>query len=88
MEEARLPDLHEELAALEAEEALVSASRRRLHHQLDFGFAHETTRVRERELSDRRRELHRRIDELREVLGLPVGARRASDESTPEQQAG
>jgi len=87
MEEARLTDLHEELAALEAEEAIVSASRRRLHHQLDFGFAQETTRVRERELSDRRRELHRRIDELREVLGLPV-ARRASDESTLEQQAG
>jgi len=43
MEEASLDDLGEELAALEAEETRVSAERRRLHHQIDYGFATETT---------------------------------------------
>jgi hypothetical protein len=48
----------------------VSAERRRLHQQIDFGYATETTRAREREVSDERHELHRRIDELRGLLGL------------------
>ena len=78
-----------ELAALEAEEADVSAERRRLHQQIDHGFATETTRLREREVSDHRRELHRRIDALRERLGLPAGSRWASgQESTPREKAG
>lgn len=62
MDERSPGDLREELAALEAEEAEVSAERRRLYQQIDHGFATETTRVRERELSARRRELHQRID--------------------------
>ena len=64
MEEATLDALRVELAALEAEEAHVSAERRRLHDRIDYGFATETTRAREREVSDHRRQLHRRIDAL------------------------
>ncbi len=71
MDEAGLDDVRKELATLEAQEALISAKRRHLHQQIDFGFASEETRAREREISDERRELHRRIDALREVLGLP-----------------
>jgi hypothetical protein len=74
MEEAKLDALREELAALEAEQAQVSAVRRRLHDQIDFGFATETTRNREREVSDHRRQLHRRIDELRKQLGASIEA--------------
>jgi hypothetical protein len=89
MAEPSLDDIREELAALEAEEALVSAERRRLHQQIDHGFATETTRVRERELSARRRELHQRIDVLREPLGLPPGPPRAETEETaPREKAG
>lgn len=68
-----LADLHAELAALEDEEAQVSAERRHLHRQIDFGYASETTRAREREVSDRRRELHARIDAIRENLGMRAG---------------
>ena len=66
-------NLRKELATLEAEEARISAERRHLHRQIDFGFASETARAREREISDERRQLHRRIDEIRGLLGLPVG---------------
>ena len=45
-------DPQKELVALEAEEALVSAERRRLHQQIDFGYASETTRAREQEVSN------------------------------------
>jgi hypothetical protein len=84
-----LDDVRAELVALEAEEAQVSAERRRLHQQIDHGFATETTRVRERELSARRRELHQRIDALREPLGLPLGPPRASTrETVPREKAG
>jgi hypothetical protein len=62
-------DIGAELTRLEAEEARVSARRRHLHHQIDFGYASDETRAREREISDERRELHRRIDELRALLG-------------------
>jgi hypothetical protein len=55
---------------LEEVEARLSAERRRLHDQIDYGFATATTRAREREVSHERRELHRRIDALREVLGV------------------
>jgi len=39
-------DPQKELVALEAEE------RRRLHQQIDFGYASETTRAREQEVSN------------------------------------
>lgn len=68
MAEASLDDLRTELALLEAEEARLSANRERLQHQIDFGFASATTREREREVSDERQEVHRRIDALRELL--------------------
>lgn len=66
MSEITLEDLRTELARLEAEEARLSAMRGHLQHQIDFGFETASTRGREREVSDERRELHARIDELRE----------------------
>jgi len=68
MTETSLEDLRRELADLEAEEALLSATRNHLQHQIDFGFETSTARDREREVSDQRQELHRRIDALRERL--------------------
>jgi regulator of replication initiation timing len=68
MDELNLDDLRAELAELVAEEARLSAERERLHHKIDFGFETSTTREREREVSDRRRELHLRIDGLRGQL--------------------
>ena len=68
MEKATLDELYAELARLEAEEAKLSATRDRLHHQIDFGFGSEATRNHEREISDERQELHRRIDALRAQL--------------------
>jgi hypothetical protein len=68
MDEASLDVLRRELAGLEAEEAQLSAVRDRLQHQIDFGFETETTRTREREVSDERRRLHDRIDALKEHL--------------------
>ena len=85
MEEENLVDLRAELAALEEEEAQVSAERRHLHRQIDFGYATETTRAREREVSDHRRELHARIDAIRETLGLTAGPRRSSVEAGFDQ---
>ena len=79
--------LQAELAALEEEEALVSAERRHLHRQIDFGYASETTRTREREVSDRRRELHARIDAIKESLGMRPGPTRASTEATLDQMS-
>jgi hypothetical protein len=78
-------NLRVQLAALEAEEALVSAERRRLHDQIDYGFATETTRAREREVSDHRQQLHRRIDALRALLGTPRG-RPTTSEPSPRVQ--
>jgi septal ring factor EnvC (AmiA/AmiB activator) len=72
--EAHLDELRAELARLEAEAAQLSATRDRLHHQIDFGYGNETTREREREVSDERRRLHERIDALREQLGVPAGS--------------
>jgi hypothetical protein len=70
MDEANHDALREELVALEAMEARVSAERRRLHDRIDAGFGSESARAREREVSDERRELHRRIDSLRDLLGV------------------
>ena len=58
-------DLLAELARLELEERRLSAVRRRLHNQLDMGFPNELQRRRERQISDERLALHRRIDILR-----------------------
>lgn len=68
MSETSLGDLRDELARLEAEEAQLSAVRDRLHQQIDFGYGSETTRAREREVSEERQALHRRIDALREQV--------------------
>jgi regulator of replication initiation timing len=68
VDEINLDDLRAELAELVAQEARLSAERERLHHKIDFGFETSTTREREGEVSDRRRELHRRIDALRDQL--------------------
>jgi hypothetical protein len=68
MEEAGLDGLRAELALLEAQEELFSARRRHRHNQIDFGYATEDSRAREREVSAERQRLHRRIDELRELL--------------------
>ena len=88
MEDAGLNDLRKELAVLEVEEKRVSAERRHLHRQMDFGFATETTRAREQEVSSHRRELHRRIDALRERLGLPVGPQRPPTEASLQDLTG
>jgi chromosome segregation ATPase len=69
MTETSLEDLRAELARLEGEEAKLSAMRSRLQDQIDLGFESETTRSREREVSDERQELHRRIDAIRARLG-------------------
>ena len=69
MEGANTDELREELAQLEAAEARLSAERDRLQRQIDLGFETATTRTREREVSDERRQLHERIDTLREKLG-------------------
>lgn len=68
MTEAGLDDLRRELALLEAEEARMSAMRGRLQHQIDFGFETTSTRERERDVSDERQELHRRIEAIRKRL--------------------
>jgi len=68
MDGASLDELRDELATLEATEKQISAERRRLHHQIDYGFSNAATLAREREVSDERRRLHRRIDALRELL--------------------
>lgn len=61
-------ELRDELAALEAKAAGLSQMRSHLQRQIDFGFETSSTREREREVSDERRELHRRIDSLKETL--------------------
>jgi hypothetical protein len=68
MEGANVQGLRAELALLEAQDALVTAKRRHLHNQIDLGYSGEDARAHEREISDERRRLHRRIDELRELL--------------------
>ena len=68
MEFVNVQGLRAELALLEGQEAQLSTRRSHLHNQLDFGYASETTRAREGAVSDERRQLHRRIDELRQTL--------------------
>ena len=66
--DASLDDLFAELSRMEADEARLSAERNRLQDQIDFGFETQSTREREREVSDERRQVHERIDALREQL--------------------
>lgn len=80
MSEVDREALRSELQALEAAEALASAQRNRLHQQIDFGFASESAREREREVSDERRRLHTRIDEIRSLLGMKAGPGASGDE--------
>jgi hypothetical protein len=61
-------NLLEELSRMQAAEARLSAERNRLQDKIDFGFGTEATREREREISNERREVHQRIDALREQL--------------------
>ena len=68
MESPSIDDLRGELATLEAKAAQLSLMRKHLQHQIDFGFETSSTREREREVSDGRGELHRRIDAVKETL--------------------
>ena len=72
--EANLDQLRGELARLEAEAAQLSLVRDRLHQQIDFGYGSDTTREREREVSDERRRVHERIDALRALLGVQAAS--------------
>lgn len=69
MDGTNLEDLRAELAELLAERERLTAERQRLHDKIDFGFGNDETRAREREVSDARQDLHRRIEALRERLG-------------------
>jgi chromosome segregation ATPase len=68
MEDGSVAGLRAELALLEAQEAQLSAKRYHLHNQIDLDYGSESTREREREISAERRQLHLRIDTLRELL--------------------
>jgi hypothetical protein len=68
METQSIDELRAQLDDLEARAALLSQKRSHLHHQIDFGFETTTSREREREVSDERRELHRQIDAIRELV--------------------
>ena len=85
MDESSLEDMRKELASLEAAETKISIERRRLHHQIDYGFANAETRAREREVSAERRELHKRLDALRKLLAEddPVAGREPSTSEPP-----
>lgn len=67
-EQPSIEDLRGELALLEARAAHLSQVRSHLHHQIDFGFESSTTREREREVSEERKEIHDQIDSLKEIL--------------------
>jgi hypothetical protein len=67
MDDVNLPGLRAELALLEAQEAELSA-KRHLHNQIDFGHAAGSAKGYEREISAQRQQLHRRIEEVRELL--------------------
>ena len=69
MDRTSLDGLRAELAELLAEQERLRAERQRLHDKIDFGFGNDETRSREREISDARQEVHRRIEDLRERIG-------------------
>jgi hypothetical protein len=62
------PELRVKLAQLRAEERDVSAQRVKLHERL-ASFSNPVAKEQERELSDKRRELHAEIDRIRGLLG-------------------
>ena len=68
MDNLSIEDLRGQLAVLEAKAVRLSRVRGQLHHRIDFGFETSTTREREREVSDERKELHEQIDSIRELL--------------------
>jgi chromosome segregation ATPase len=87
VDESELQAFRDELAALEAIEARVSAERRRLHQQIDFGYSSsESLRVREREVSDRRQALHGRINSLQELLGIEPRAVDSAGNGVPVRE--
>ena len=61
---SELEEIDSRLEELEAREAAVSASRRKLHDRLS-SFPNEVTIEKERALSKERRDLHAEIDALR-----------------------
>jgi regulator of replication initiation timing len=69
MDKTSVDGLRAELAQLVAEEERLSAERDRLHNKIDFGFGTDETRAREREVSDARQDVHRRIDAIRQQIG-------------------
>lgn len=69
MDKTSVDGLRAELAQLVAEEERLSAERDRLHNKIDFGFGTDESRAREREVSDARQDVHRRIDSLRDRIG-------------------
>ena len=69
-------ELAVELLALERDECQVSALRRKLHARL-ASFPNPLTQQRERELSLHRRQLHARIDLVRDELAM-LGWERSS----------
>jgi hypothetical protein len=68
MENPSIEELRGELAVLEAKAARLSHTRSHLQRQIDFGFETSSSREREREVSDKRNELHQRIDSLKASL--------------------
>ena len=68
MEAVGIEELRAELADLEGKAAQLSQVRNHLHRQIDFGFETSTSREREREVSDKRRELHERINSIRKLI--------------------
>jgi septal ring factor EnvC (AmiA/AmiB activator) len=57
-----------EIGQLEHEEAALSRIRKKLHDQIDRGFGNDRKLRQEREISDQRRAIHRRIALLRAQL--------------------
>ena len=74
METQSIDELRAELAGLEEKAARLSQVRSHLHHQIDFGFETSTSREREREVSDERRDLYQQIDSIKETIRAREGA--------------
>jgi predicted nucleic acid-binding Zn-ribbon protein len=74
MERPSIDELRSEIADLEDQASRLSATRSQIHDKIDRGFETSTTREREREVSDERKELHERIDSLKQALRLRESA--------------
>lgn len=79
METMSIDELRAELAELEARAAQLSQVRSHLHRQIDFGFETSTSRERERQVSDERRELHEQINSIRELIQARESAKLLQD---------